>query len=82
MCSMHAMRGRVQLVLEDELYKEVRSRAAKSGASLSLVLRDLVKKGLEIEEDVVLTQAAEARWRTFRKSRALSHESVKKRFGA
>lgn len=75
------MTGRVQVVLEKELYREVRRRASKSGASLSLVVRDLVRKGLEIEEDVMLTRAAEARLATLDRSKTIPHDKVKKHFG-
>ena len=45
--------GRIQLVLEDLLYEEVVKRAEKTGASKSLIVRDLLRKGLEIEEDII-----------------------------
>ncbi len=73
--------GRIQLVLEKALFKEVERRAKKSGASKSLVVRDLVRKGLEIEEDLVLSQVAETRWASFDEKQAVEHSEVKKRLG-
>jgi hypothetical protein len=67
-------------VLEPAVYGEVRRRARCSGASLSLVVRDLVRTGLEIEEDLILSRVAEARWASFDRKRAVSHAAVKKRF--
>ena len=72
--------SRVQVVLEPSLYAEVKRRAKRSGASLSLVVRDLLRKGLEIEEDVMLSQVAEARHRTLDRAKAVPHASVKKAF--
>lgn len=72
--------GRIQLVLEDGLYKEIEKRAKKNGASRSMVARDLIRKGLEIEEDLVLSRVASDRMTSFDADKAVSHESIKKKF--
>ncbi len=72
--------GRIQLVLEDGLYKEIEKRAKKTGASRSLVVRDLIRKGLEIEEDLILSRVAADRMASFDADDALDHEAMKKEF--
>jgi len=42
------------------------SLARRDGVTLSLKVRDLVKKALEIEEDIALSTFAEKRLATFR----------------
>lgn len=67
---------RIHVVLEKPLYESVRRLAAKEDVSLSLKIRDLVKKALEVEEDAVLDKFAEEREKTFRRSKGLSHKQV------
>jgi hypothetical protein len=73
---MPAKNPRVNIVMEKPLYNAVERLAKRDGVSLSLKVRDLVKEALEIEEDVALAQAAEAREKTFNRKRALRHEEV------
>ena len=63
--------SRVQVILEPGLYSEVKRRSKRSGASLSLTVRDLVRKGLEIEEDVILSEVAEYRFKSLDRSKTL-----------
>ena len=73
---MPAKNPRVNVVLEKPLYDSVKRLAAKEEISLSLKIRDLIKEALEAQEDVVLTEVAEEREKTFRRSRELSHKQV------
>lgn len=73
---MPAKNPRVNVVLEKPLYDSVKRLAAKEEISLSLKIRDLIKEALEAQEDVVLTEVAEEREKTFRRSRAISHKQV------
>jgi len=73
---MPAKNPRVNVVLEKPLYDSVKRLAAKEEISLSLKIRDLIKEALEAQEDVVLTEVAEEREKTFRRSRGLSHKQV------
>jgi len=73
---MPAKNPRVNVVLEKPLYDSVRRLAAKEEISVSLKIRDLVKDALEAQEDIVLTEVAEEREKTFRRSRGLSHKQV------
>ena len=67
---------RVNLVLEEPLYKSIKRLAKKDGVSLSLKVRDLVKEALEMEEDIALSVFAEGREMTLKKTKALKHEEV------
>jgi hypothetical protein len=67
---------RINIVLEKPLYKSVRHLAEKEGISLSLKARDLIKKALEMEEDIALASFAEKREQTFSRTKALKHSEV------
>lgn len=73
---MPAKNPRINVVLEKPLYDSVKRLAAKEEISLSLKIRDLIKDALEAQEDLVLTEVAEKREKTFRRSRGLSHKRV------
>jgi hypothetical protein len=67
---------RINVVLEKPLYDTIEVLAKRDGVSLSLKVRDLVKEALEIKEDIALSHFAEAREKTFRKSKALRHDEA------
>jgi len=67
---------RINVVLEKPLYKAVADLARKEGMSLSMVTRDLLKEALELREDIVLADLAEARDRTVKGSALLDHEDA------
>ncbi len=67
---------RINVVLEKPLYESIRRLAKKEDVSLSLKIRDLVKKALEAEEDAVLAEFAQEREKTFRRSKGLTHKQV------
>lgn len=67
---------RINVVLEKPLYESVRRLAKKEDISLSLKIRDLVKRALEAEENAALAELAQEREKTFRRSKALTHEQV------
>ena len=67
---------RVNVVLEEPLYEKLSLWAKREGISLSLKVRDLVKKALEIEEDRALAHIAEKREQSFDQKKALSHQQV------
>jgi hypothetical protein len=74
--SVPARNPRINVVLEKPLYDAVGHLAKEEGVSLSTVVRDLVREAIEIREDVDLGRLAEAREKTLRRSRALSHKDV------
>lgn len=73
---MPARNPRVNVVLEKVLYEVVDHLAKEEGVSRSTVVRDLVKEAIGIREDIDLGRLAEAREKTLRRSRTLTHKDV------
>jgi hypothetical protein len=73
---MPARNPRVNVVLEKPVYDIVEQIAREEGASLSTVVRNLVKEAVEIREDIGLTPLATDWDRTLSQRRALSHKEV------
>lgn len=73
---MPAKNPRINVVVEKSLYDVIENLAERDGVSLSLKVRDLVKKALEIEEDITLAAFAEKREKGWVKSRTLKHGEV------
>ena len=71
---MPAKNPRINVVLDDSLYKNVQFLAETEGVSLSTKARDLIREALEIQEDLHLAAFAEDREKTW--DRALTHEEV------
>jgi hypothetical protein len=67
---------RLNVVLEPGLYKVLSSLAHKEEMSLSLLARDLLKKALELYEDIHWQSQAVKRDKTFAYKKALSHKNV------
>lgn len=67
---------RVNVVLEEPLYKGLRQLAQRDKVSISLKARDVIKQALEIEEDLALGKFAEEREKSFERKRAKSHAAV------
>jgi hypothetical protein len=70
---------RVNVVLEQPLYRSVSKLAKRDGVSLSLKVRDLVREALELQEDAYWVRVATSRRRTFNPANALSHGDVWKK---
>ncbi len=73
---MPAKNPRINVVLEKPLFEAIVRLAKSEGISLSLKVRDLVKEAIELYEDQYLSQVAEERLKTFKRSKALTHEYV------
>ena len=67
---------RIHVVLDKPLYETVCRLAEEEDISLSLKVRDLVKKALESEEDTALGEFAQEREKTFRRAKGLTHKQV------
>lgn len=67
---------RINISLEEPIYAIIQELARLKGLSMSMVTRDLIKKAIEIEEDVMLTAFAEEREESFQNMQALSHDEV------
>ena len=73
---MHGKNPRINVVLEKPLYQAIQKRAKKDGLSMSLVVRDLVKEAMELQEDIGLAKFAEYREKTYSKTKSLTHKEV------
>jgi len=73
---MPSQNPRINIVLDNFLYQNVRFLATKDNVSLSAKVRDLLKEALEIQEDVVLSRFAEEREKSWNDSNALTHDDV------
>ena len=60
---MPAQNPRINVVLNDLLYQDVRLLAEKDNVSLSAKVRDLLKEAMEIQEDIALSGFAEKKGR-------------------
>lgn len=67
---------RINVTLDDDLFKIVKQQADAQGISLSLKIRDLVATALNFSEDKVWLKKVQERRKTFRKKEALSHDDV------
>ena len=73
---MPSQNPRINIVLDNFLYQNVRLLATKDNVSLSAKVRDLLKEALEIQEDVALSRFAEERQKSWNDSNALTHDDV------
>ena len=67
---------RVNVVLDKDLYENVKQQAKAQGISLSLKIRDLVAQALNMSEDKYWLQKANKRRDGFKKTEALTHNEV------
>ena len=73
---MPAKNPRINVVLDDNLYKNIQFLAETEGVSLSAKVKDLIKEALEVQEDLYLAAFAEDREKTWDKSTALTHDEI------
>ena len=73
---MPSQKPRINIVLDDFLYQNVRLLAEKDNISLSAKVRDLLKEALEIQEDIALSEFAEEREKSWDDSKAFTHNDV------
>ncbi len=73
---MPAQNPRINVVLNNLLYQDVRLLAEKDNVSLSAKVRDLLKEALEIQEDIALSAFAEKREKSWKDSNTLPHDDV------
>lgn len=70
---MSIKQHRINLGLEQPVFDAISLLAKKNDRSLSLQTKMLVLETLDIFEDVVLSEKAEMREKTFKKNNAKSH---------
>lgn len=73
---MPAKNPRINVVLEEPLYKEVQFLAKKDGVSLSTKVRDPLRDVLETQEDLHLAKIADKRTANWKEPLVLSHEKT------
>ena len=74
--TMPTQNPRINVVLNNLLYQDIRLLAEKDNVSLSTKVRDLLKEALEIQEDIALSGFAEKREESWNNSKALTHDDV------
>lgn len=73
---MPSKNPRINVVLDDNLYKNIQFLAETEGVSLSAKVKDLIKEALEIQEDLYLASFAEEREKTWDKSTTRTHDEI------
>ena len=67
---------RINIVLEEPLYRIIREMAEKDGLSMSNLSRDLIREALELREDAALATLAEERDSTLKAADRLDHDDA------
>ena len=73
---MPSKNPRINVVLDDKLYKNIQFLAETEGVSLSAKVKDLIKEALEVQEDLYLAAIAEEREKTWDKSASRTHAEI------
>jgi predicted DNA-binding protein len=73
---MPSKNPRINVVLDNNLYKNIQFLAETEGVSLSAKVKELIKEALEVQEDLYLAAFAEEREKTWDKSTALTHDEI------
>jgi predicted DNA-binding protein len=73
---MPAKNPRINVVLEEPLFREVQFLAKKDGVSMSTKVRDLIREVLETQEDIYLAKIADRRAASWKEPLGLSHEET------
>ena len=73
---MPSKNPRINVVLDDNLYKNIQFLAETDGVSLSAKVKDLIKEALEVQEDLYLASFAEEREKTWDKSTTRAHDEI------
>jgi predicted DNA-binding protein len=73
---MPAKNPRINVVLEQPLYREVQFLAKNDGVSMSTKVRDLLKEVLETQEDIYLARIADRRLESGNEPMWFSHEET------
>lgn len=73
---MPTQNPRINVVLNDLLYQDIRLLAEKDNVSLSTKVRDLLKEAMEIQEDIALSVFTEEREASWNAAETLTHDDV------
>ena len=79
---MPTQNARINVVLNDLQYQDIRLLAEKDNVSLSTKDRNLLKEALEIQEDIALSGFAEKREKSSQQAKGSSlHQRVPEKYG-
>ena len=67
---------RINVSVEEPMYRAINALAAREGVSMSSLAHDLMREALELREDAALADLADEREKTLDRAGALSHEDV------
>ena len=67
---------RINVVLEKPIFRIIKKLARRDNVSLSMKVRDLILVALESSEDILLTEIAEKREKTFDRKKMLTHKQI------
>ncbi len=67
---------RLNVAVEPSVFRTIQKLSKREGLSMSLIVRDLVREALAIHEDAFWAKEAEAREKTFIRSKARKHSEV------
>ena len=73
---MPSKNPRINVVLDDTLYRDIQFLAETDGVSLSAKVKDLIKEALEVQEDLYLAGLAAEREKNWDESNARSHDEI------
>ena len=73
---MPAKNPRISAVVDPSLFNWLRKKAGQEGISVSLVVRDLLRRMRDEEEGRYWAAAGEERLSSFKRSEALDHDEV------
>jgi predicted DNA-binding protein len=73
---MPAKNPRINVVLENPLYKQVQFLARQDGVSMSAKVRELLKEIIETQEDIFLSEIASERETRWKDSEAIPHKEI------
>lgn len=73
---MPAKHPRINVTVEEPVYRAIHSLAAREGMSLSSLAHDLIREALELREDTALSSLADERAETLIRDTALTHEDT------
>jgi predicted DNA-binding protein len=73
---MPAKNPRINVVLEEPLYRKVQFLAKKDGVPLSTKVRDLLRESVETQEDIFLAQLADKRAAGWKEHLEVSHKET------
>jgi hypothetical protein len=73
---MGTKKPRVNVMLDEDIYRAIKTLSEEERISMSSLMRDLIKEALELREDSALAKFAEKREKTLNKKKMLSHKDV------